>query len=542
MTGEILCFIILDTRHKHWQSYSLNLSNYRSGQKQMLSSFLSLNLAKSLKSLLRIKSLLKPPLFFAPLLLLLYSLSSQALSAQTSNVIQGTLPYLTFDEGATKVRSVEGLLSIKLLNNSYIPPGINSALYPNAIVDTSSINNPIEMPNTINTFADIRTIVPVVRYPEISLTDLVNLPYEYGRDDDGDSRISATGNLTIKWQDNSGKDITGDIKANPNMELDFCNAPYQVTLSAAGGNLSTQYGIPKISYFDNSTHTYYINPNRDKAKVCFAQPSLHAQQGDEQKEYWVRKKGFKVQPFNNPTNNFPTTGSNKMFFYLLLAGVTPEQVIAANGSTIWGTGEGVTLQLSVATTHGWGSISYPERERVLKVELNGPTRHSANKKFSPSEFKLYSDTVGGHLIYNFKIERWFIPRPGEANGYRNAQNFCNSLGYGYRLPGVEDYTNANRSEIGWNSGIAGRDTNMYRRALSYRDGNRWVGGFLNEWGVLSNTDTGYPGSDWDIYDYWAYQMRNWDEWYCVGSAGGNINVTASSSHLYNTSRVACVSP
>ncbi|NUF26745.1 hypothetical protein [Gilliamella sp. ESL0254] len=520
--------------HRKKQSYILNLFNYYSSQKQNLSSLLSLNLT----------DLSQPSLFFAPILLLPFSLSLQALSAQTSNVIQGTAPYLTFDDGATKVMSFEGALGIKLANISYIPQGINSTLYPNAIVDTSNINNPIEMPNTTYTFADIQTIVPIASYPNISLTNLVNAPYNYGRDDDGDGdgSINATGNLTIKWQDSSGKDITEDVKANPNMELNFCNAPYQLTLSATDGYLSTEYGIPKTTYFNNANHSYYINPNRINAKVCFAQPSLHAQQGDEQKEYWVRKKGFKVQPFNNPTNNFPTTGSNKMFFYLLLAGITPEQVIAVNGSTVQGTGGNVTLQLSAATTHGWGSISYPERERALKVELIGPTRNSTNTRFLPTEFKLYSDNIGGHLIYNFKIERWFIPRPGQVNGYLNAQNFCRSLGYGYRIPGVEDYTNANRPDIGWNNGIPGRNIDMYRRALSYRDGNRWVGGFFNEWGVMSDANSGYPGTDWSVYDYWAYQARGGNEWYSVGSGGGNINTTAISSHLYNTNRAACVSP
>jgi hypothetical protein len=234
-------------RHKHWQSFSLNLSNYHSSQKQTLFLFLSLKLAKYLKFSLKRKFLSKSLLFFAPLLLLPYSLSLQALSAQTSGVIQGTAPYLMFDGGATKVKSVEGLLGIKLPNSSYIPPGINSVLYPNATVDTSSVDNPIEMPNITNIFADIQTIVPVSNYPEVSLTNLVNAPYNYGRDDDGDRGINATGILTIKWQDSSGKDITEDVKANPNMELDFCNAPYQLTLSATEGYLSTEYGIPKTT-------------------------------------------------------------------------------------------------------------------------------------------------------------------------------------------------------------------------------------------------------------------------------------------------------
>jgi hypothetical protein len=50
----------------------------------------------------------------APLLLLPYSLGLQALSAKTTDIIQGTAAYLTFDSGKTKVTTTEDLLSIRL--------------------------------------------------------------------------------------------------------------------------------------------------------------------------------------------------------------------------------------------------------------------------------------------------------------------------------------------------------------------------------------------------------------------------------------------
>ena len=55
-------------------------------------------------------------------------------------------------------------------------------------------------------------------------------------------------------------------------------------------------------------------------------------------------KGFKINGARNSgnydgkssvyKNNFPSTGSNGLYFYLLLAGISPEAVITANGSNI----------------------------------------------------------------------------------------------------------------------------------------------------------------------------------------------------------------
>lgn len=41
-----------------------------------------------------------------PLLLLLYSFNAQAYTASTVNTIQGSVPYLTFDGGKTKITTI----------------------------------------------------------------------------------------------------------------------------------------------------------------------------------------------------------------------------------------------------------------------------------------------------------------------------------------------------------------------------------------------------------------------------------------------------
>jgi hypothetical protein len=506
-----------------------------------------LKLAKYLKFSLKCKFLSKSLLFFAPLLLLPYSISLQALSAQTSGVIQGTAPYLTFDDGATKIMSVEGLLGIKLPNSSYIPPGINSPLYPNAIIDTSSMDNPIEMPNITDTFASIQTMVPIENYPEIPLTKLVNSPYNYGRDDDGDgdNNFNATGNLTIKWQNNSGVDITNQVKNSPNTILNFCDAPYKLTITATGGILSTSYGIPNSSTFTGNSHSYYINPNKDSSITCYAQPNLFADNlglGYTFEDFygpdWFANKGFKVSDVSNTTTNFPTTGSNNLFFYLLLGGITPEQVIAANGNTVYATnGSGVNLLLSKEKTPKWGNISaYTGGVDALKIVLQGPDRYSGNKGFSPSLFKLYSDSNHNKLLYSFKIERWYIAQPGDGGGYANARSFCQNLGYGYRVPDINDYTNSNGND--WFGGIPGRDFNNYQRRVSYRDGSgKWIGGLFNEWGYTLNSH--YSGSDWEGVNFWTAQPYHDGRQYHVNPDGGYVGM----HYPYQTyDRAACVTP
>ncbi|OCG38295.1 MULTISPECIES: hypothetical protein [unclassified Gilliamella] len=461
---------------------------------------------------------------FTCIYLLLPANSAIALSATTNKVIRGSAPYLTFDGGATKITSVEGLLGIKLPNSSYIPPGINSALYPNAQVDTSNADNPIEMPNITDTFADIQTIVPVSNYPEVSLTNLVNA---YGRDDDGDGSISASGQLTIKWQDKNGKDITNEVKKQPNKPFNICNAPYKLTLTATDTRLQTTYGIPGESQFSGASHSYYIKPNINKPLVCYAQPNLNhgTNQYAGPEEQWDQNYGFKVQDLGNASKNFPTTGANNLYFKLMLEGMTARQMIAINGNKVNPvSGTGITLSLSAENNALEGNI--------VRITLKGPTQNSMNKTFHPARFELYSDTAKKNLIYQFKIDRWFIVKPGDTGqNYNNALSFCEKLSspQTYFVPAAQDYTNANGN--GWNLGVPGQG-NTYQRRISYWNSSRWVGGLFNEWGIIYD----YHDAGWSSGDYWVideFQGRR----YNVFAKLGDVDFAF---YRPSSDRVACV--
>ncbi len=507
------------------------------------------------------------------------SFSNYALTTKTTNIIQGSAPYLTLDDGVSKITSTEELLAIKLPNGTVITPQN----------DVSSISNPIELPDKTNTYASVQTIVPLPisgnnQFPVINMTDLLAAPYNYFADDDGDGfddsdliTATATGDIKIKWEarnpavadinaKNAFIDITSKVKSHPDAIPDLCDGVHKITISASDSELTTPYGDPNTNHFQEGSHSYYLTPKLDP-KVCYAQPNLYpdnaslagrdyeidgilwdAAQIESDHDYGVYRgypsKGIKVLRATNSgnyqgetsitKNNFPTTGSHGLYFYLLFGGITPEAVLAANGSTIQSIeGGNVSLSLSVSKTTEWehgehGPSPYGLAEPAIKVTLVGPRYNSADKSFRPMTFRLYADSNKSTLIYEFKLMRWFIANPeiifsnenenssrpissnDEALNYQaKARDYCKSLGSGYRLPDVNDFSNTNPYD-GWIGGYVNSYGSYPRRQLSYQKNGKWIGGIANEWGCMpANEDDhnmycqSYRGTDWNSYNYWT---------------------------------------
>ncbi|WP_294893096.1 hypothetical protein [uncultured Gilliamella sp.] len=508
------------------------------------------------------------------------SFSNYALTTKTTNIIKGSAPYLTLDDGVSKITSTEELLAIKLPNGTVITPQN----------DVSSISNPIELPDKNNTYASVQTIVPLPisgnnQFPVINMTDLLAAPYNYFADDDGDGfddsdliTATATGDIKIKWEarnpavadinaKNAFIDITSKVKSHPDAIPDLCDGVHKITISASDSELTTPYGDPNTNHFQEGSHSYYLTPKLDP-KVCYAQPNLYpdnaslagrdyeidgilwdAAQVESDHDYGVYRgypsKGIKVLRATNSgnyqgetsitKNNFPTTGSHGLYFYLLFGGITPEAVLAANGSTVQSIeGGNVSLSLSVSKTNEWedhsghGPDPYGLAQPAIKITLIGPRFNSTDKSFRPMTFKLYADSNKSTLIYEFKLMRWFIANPeivfnnespfeppigsnDKALSYQSkARDYCKSLGSGYRLPDVNDFSNTNPDD-GWIGGYINRyDTNA-RRQLSYQENGKWIGGIANEWGCLSEVGKlgqnvhcqTYTETDWNAYNYWT---------------------------------------
>ena len=87
--------------------------------------------------------------FFAIVLIVLFSFSTQALTSQTLNIINVNAPYLTSDGGHTKVINTYGLFEITSSNGTKITPANNN-----------SLTTPFKLLKANETLADIDMLLP----------------------------------------------------------------------------------------------------------------------------------------------------------------------------------------------------------------------------------------------------------------------------------------------------------------------------------------------------------------------------------------------
>ncbi|MDF7667170.1 hypothetical protein PT273_04830 [Orbaceae bacterium ESL0727] len=251
-----------------------------------------------------------------------------ALSAKTSNQIQGHAPYFTFDEGYTKITNTDELLDITLSDGTKYTKKNN----------TSSRNKPITLPVEGQTIADVKMLIPKI-VDNVELNTLITSPYNYWRDGNGDGQgengVNATGSLSLT--------IT-DIEDNPISRTDTlkASAPYKMTLTSQAGELNTQYGYPNKTKFSSTSASYYINPKTSPI-VCFVKPAIGLRvESDGPAEMWDRKRGFLSQSLHEPSLNFPSTGFNGVYFTIYVGN--------GRGSEITWTKEPAASNLDLAIT------------------------------------------------------------------------------------------------------------------------------------------------------------------------------------------------
>ncbi|MCX8595661.1 hypothetical protein, partial [Gilliamella sp. B3367] len=406
--------------------------------------------------------------------------SGHALTSQTTrNAIQGSAPYLTFDGGRTRVVDTNGLLGITLSDGTRYTPSTNFSY--------------ITLPVAGQSFSDIDMLVPTDTN-SVDLSALIGPPYNYWGDDDGDSRVTATGTLSLSIFDKSGQTVSRSTV------LEICKAPYRVTLSSTDGTLSTRYGFPNRSTFSARRVTYYVKPKAGLA-VCFARPNIHHSYPDGQPGpswMWSTANGFFTQSTASSSYglNFPTTGANGLYFDLLITGSSQP---LSWSSVSQG---GITATMSNSTTTS------------VRVTLTGPyattsQHNSANpgrisKPTLPQTFELVGrDGQGNPVVkYGFTLKQWFVNRGLNKYTYSNALAWCNSLGY--HMPEIKDLTNAScrgHNSGSWCDGLVGASP-----PSSGNHHQRHIGaGFFSEWGVMSYYSAGFGDGyrDGTIRSYFA---------------------------------------
>ena len=421
--------------------------------------------------------------------------SSHALTSQTTrNAIQGSAPYLTFDGGRTRAVDANGLLGITLSNGANYTPSNNS-----------SSTTPIVLPVAGQSFADIRMFVPTDTN-SVALSSLIGPPNNYWGDDDGDAGVTATGSLSLSIVDKNNQSVSR------NSVLTICNAPYKVKLSSTDGTLSTRYGFPNRSTFSARSETYYVNPKAAPV-VCFARPSTYHYDSSQNgpSSMWGPHNGF-IPQSTGPSSygrNFPTTGANKLYFDLLIGGVS--QPLSWSPVSLGG----ITVTMSNPTATS------------VRVTLTGPyattSQHSSDspgpisKPALPQTFELVGrDNNGTPVVkYGFTLKQWFVGRGFVPRNYPNTLSWCNSVGY--RMPRVRDLTNA--SCRGDYSGTFCRGSVGATPSSPNNYFQRHIGsGFFTEWGRMSD----YSGVGFLYSWYWTSDPSGSSQ-FIVSSGTGNVN-------------------
>ncbi|MWP61982.1 hypothetical protein [Gilliamella sp. Pas-s25] len=225
---------------------------------------------------------------------------------------------------------------------------------------------------------------------------------------------------------------------------------------------------------------------------------------------WDPDYGALVQS-TNPASyalNFPTTGADGLYFYLLMVGEVDELIWESSPH------EGIiTILLERVTKMRCLEIEFDVCRGInrsmsfLKVTLKGPA--TTNSQWQnpypsriavprlPQTFEIIGRDSGGNEVikYGFVLQKWFVirgdykydPRKGWGGTFQEQEAWCPSLGY--RLTQVKDLTNAVCIDRG-----DGKDsTNPYFEcpgskfgampSSPYNGVQRRIGaGFVTEWG------------------------------------------------------------
>ncbi|PXY93206.1 hypothetical protein [Gilliamella apis] len=453
------------------------------------------------------------------------SFANYALTTTTTNIIYGSAPYLTFDGGRTRVTNTEALLGISLSDGRTFTPTTNN----------SSSTNPIELPVAGQSFADIGMLVPTDTN-SIELSSLIGTPYNYWGDDDGDGQgvngITATGSLKLTIVDNDNNPVAR------NEVLTICTdqAPYRLTLSNTSGRLTTRYGVPNKSYFTSGSVTYYINPKKESSPfICSASPLATGRYRTKglSAAVWDWRMGYLPQSVTPSSYglNFPTTGTNKLYFNLRIGGSTQylswkpvtHSGITATMTYPYGTSTRVRVTLTgpVATRSQWQSNNSGQ---IARPSL-------------PQTFELVGRDSSGNAVvkYGFVLKQWFVG--GDYGGSHSfVSSKCNS--FGYRVPKASDLTNATcRPAWGQSQDVCQGAEGATPSSPDNRALNHIGGGLFTEWGEMSlyhNYDRANQfienGRYWTSDQTSENNVQGYHKVYCDGGGGFTTDGVGGSAY------------
>jgi hypothetical protein len=456
------------------------------------------------------------------------ALSSEVIHvAETTNVINGTAPYLSFDGGKTKILGVDDIfwMSYQVGNQTFRYTLDNN---------TSSQQNPILLPESIKTFADINSIIPknhpIPEWAEDNGQQIeFNSRYDrqYFFDDDGDEILSGAGMVSLKIFDEAddyGSDDLaewGERSYKRSDLIDPCRYSYRMVLLSSISSVLSKFGVPSRRSFGATVTedewnedpwafedrlVLHIKPAVSNPYACWAypltQPTPHSEHiGNE----WVAsdlyresgaKKGYQLQNINSPSANFPTTAGDSFPFNLTVAGSFPHELSYSKQP------KDSIINLTIRKAEEFRYYgNYPNEATIT---LLGPKAGQPNTSFSPTTFIIYADQAQTKPIYSFTINKWFILLEDGKRTFKESREYCESIGY--RLPTVPELTNVKNVELNWHQGYPTGKEGFSKVQLG--------GGIIPEWG------SDVFRLDRHIYrKFWSNNRHKNDNYYLVDAYG-----------------------
>lgn len=324
------------------------------------------------------------------------------LSTKSSRTINGSGPYLIFDDGTTnlKLKNRNDLFLLGYYEKDKL------VYYP---LDNQNNGNHYELPLNFSglTFADLWSIVPPKapmlldnngkRYQKISIAELLQLPYYSWQDDDGDTGISGHGEITL---DIEKMTINRDSYYLERTEkIDPCDYAYFLSFRFNEARLATQYGNPRETDYSNMRKIYYIYPSVTAPYLCYGvrvPTSFSYRQEDGVSGEWQSDKGmFFIKSYDSSLGNVPTMGYDGAEFDLFIA--------TGRERKFSYTKQPIDSPLSLSFFMGYFSSS-------LSVRIDGPDDDSYKEEtmsFKPTTiyYICWRNANKAHIsIYNQKMD------------------------------------------------------------------------------------------------------------------------------------------
>ncbi len=202
---------------------------------------------------------------------LFFKLGHATLSLSSRQTVVGSAPYLTLDNGKTKVTDVSDLLSFSFKDDKGIIYTLKKS------TNTTRPEEPFALPySSIKTFADLDFPLfdDVLINEENKYVVQFNDPRfnDYYRDDDGDEIITKTGSLSLKFYEHSFERFAESFKRSD--KLNPCAAYYTIEFQTTGYRVDTRYGIPVKNDVGSNAAIFYVRSEPSEPYGCWATPQL----------------------------------------------------------------------------------------------------------------------------------------------------------------------------------------------------------------------------------------------------------------------------